>query len=105
ERRESRGDCHRQLMTSAVLVSRSTLFFIGALLLTACDSQDKLTASDDSARDGMTSVVNTVTIAAPVDAVFALVTTARFWPQWHSAPQEVGGVSERTYGSGGGTSE
>jgi uncharacterized protein YndB with AHSA1/START domain len=87
-------------MTIAVLVIRSKLFFIGALLLTACASQEKLTASDDSARDGMTSVVNTVTIAAPVDAVFALVTTARFWPQWHPATQAVGGVTERPYGLG-----
>jgi hypothetical protein len=33
-------------------------------------------------------------------AVFDLITTARFWPQWHPATLTVGGVVERPYGVG-----
>lgn len=85
-------------MTTATLIIHPKLFLIGALLLTACAVQEKLAASDGSTQEGMTSAVNTVAIAGPVDAVFALVTTARFWPQWHPATQAVGGVTERPYG-------
>ena len=42
-------------------------------------------------------IVNTITIAGPPEAVFDLVTTARFWPRWHPATQAVGGVTERPY--------
>jgi uncharacterized protein YndB with AHSA1/START domain len=42
-------------------------------------------------------MVNTITIVGPPEAVFDLVTTARFWPQWHPATQAVGGVTERPY--------
>lgn len=45
----------------------------------------------------MASVVNTVTIAGAVEAVFDLVTTARFWPEWHPASQAVGGVTHRPF--------
>lgn len=45
----------------------------------------------------MASVINTVTIAGEVEPVFDLVTTARFWPQWHPATEAVGGVTERPY--------
>jgi uncharacterized protein YndB with AHSA1/START domain len=72
---------------------------IGALLvLTAYYSQQEQLASDDFRRDGMTSVVNTVTITGAPEAVFDLITTARFWPQWHPASMAVGGVTERPYG-------
>jgi hypothetical protein len=49
----------------------------------------------------MTSVVNTVTIAGPITAVFDLITSARFWPQWHPASRAVGGVTQRPYELGG----
>jgi uncharacterized protein YndB with AHSA1/START domain len=42
-------------------------------------------------------IVNTIPIVGPPEAVFDLVTTARFWPQWHPATQAVGGVTERPY--------
>jgi hypothetical protein len=45
----------------------------------------------------MLSIVNAVRIAGPVPAVFDLVTSARFWPQWHPASQVVGGVTQRPY--------
>lgn len=48
-------------------------------------------------QEGMRAVVNTVAIAGPAAAVFDLVTTARFWPQWHPATMAVGGVTERPY--------
>jgi hypothetical protein len=43
------------------------------------------------------SVGNTITIVGPVAAVFDLVTTARFWPQWHPATRAIGGVTQRPY--------
>lgn len=45
----------------------------------------------------MASVINAVTIAGEVEPVFDLVTTARFWPQWHPATEAVSGVTERPY--------
>ncbi len=45
----------------------------------------------------MSCVINTVTIAGEVEPVFDLVTTARFWPQWHPATEAVGGVTQRPY--------
>ena len=45
----------------------------------------------------MASVVNTIFIAGPQEAVFDLVTQARFWPRWHPATGGVGGVTERPY--------
>jgi len=45
----------------------------------------------------MVSVINMVTIAGQVEPVFDLVTTARFWPQWHPATEAVGGVTQRPY--------
>jgi uncharacterized protein YndB with AHSA1/START domain len=53
----------------------------------------------------MRSVVNTVTINAAPEAAFDLITTARFWPQWHPATLAVGGVVERPYGLGDRISE
>jgi uncharacterized protein YndB with AHSA1/START domain len=45
----------------------------------------------------MMNVVNTITIAGPAEAVFDLVTTAGFWPDWHPATRAVGGVTRRPY--------
>lgn len=45
----------------------------------------------------MASVVNSVTINGAAAPVFDLVTTARFWPQWHPASQAVGGVTQRPF--------
>ena len=39
----------------------------------------------------MAAVVNTIKIGGPAEAVFDLVTTARFWPEWHPATRAVGG--------------
>lgn len=62
--------------------------------------QTSETAVVETARSGMTSVVNTVTINGSSKAVFDLITTARLWPQWHPATKGVGGVVERPYGLG-----
>ncbi|MCL4302993.1 MAG: SRPBCC family protein [Anaerolineae bacterium] len=43
----------------------------------------------------MAQVTNTVQINGPLEPVFDLVTTTRFWPQWHPATTGVGGVTER----------
>jgi uncharacterized protein YndB with AHSA1/START domain len=46
----------------------------------------------------MSSIVtNTIQIAGPLAPVFDLVTTTRFWPQWHPATTGVGGVTERPF--------
>jgi len=45
----------------------------------------------------MTQVSNTIQIHGPLAAVFDLVTTTRFWPQWHPATIGVGGVTERPF--------
>jgi hypothetical protein len=42
-------------------------------------------------------VTNTVTISGVAAPVFDLVTTARFWPQWHPASRAVGGVTQRPF--------
>ncbi|MCK6629825.1 MAG: SRPBCC family protein [Anaerolineae bacterium] len=43
----------------------------------------------------MAQVVNTIQINGSLEAIFDLVTTTRFWPQWHPATTGVGGVTER----------
>ena len=43
----------------------------------------------------MAQVINSIQIDGPLEAVFDLVTTTRFWPQWHPATTGVGGVIER----------
>jgi hypothetical protein len=48
----------------------------------------------------MNKVVNTVQIHGPLEPVFDLMTTTRFWPQWHPATVGVGGVTERPFGLG-----
>ncbi|MFN8492319.1 MAG: SRPBCC family protein [Caldilineaceae bacterium] len=48
----------------------------------------------------MTEITNTIPIHGPLAAVFDLVTTTRFWPQWHPATIGVGGVTERPFQQG-----
>jgi uncharacterized protein YndB with AHSA1/START domain len=48
-------------------------------------------------RQRVTTIVNSVTIDGPIEAIFDLATTARFWPDWHPATRAVGGVTERPY--------
>lgn len=48
----------------------------------------------------MTEITNTIQIQGPLAAVFDLVTTTRFWPQWHPATIGVGGVTERPFQQG-----
>jgi hypothetical protein len=43
----------------------------------------------------MARVVNRVSIDGPLDQVFDLVTTTKYWPEWHPATVGVGGVTER----------
>jgi hypothetical protein len=58
----------------------------------------KRVATGISAKGGVVaSVVNTISITGPVGPVFDLVTSARFWPQWHPASRAVGGVIQRPY--------
>ncbi|HEU4344553.1 MAG TPA: SRPBCC family protein [Candidatus Binatia bacterium] len=45
----------------------------------------------------LVSVQNSTAIDGAPEAVFDLVTTARFWPQWHPATTGVSGVTERPY--------
>ncbi|MGR9108225.1 MAG: SRPBCC family protein, partial [Gammaproteobacteria bacterium] len=65
-----------------------------------CHGQQDQSDSKSFVPAGMTSIVNTVTIAGDPKAVFDLITTARFWPLWHPASMAVGGVTERPYGLG-----
>ncbi len=79
---------------------------VGAfLVLAGCYGQPKQLAEKDSRRDGLTTVVTSVTIDGAPEAVFDLVTTARFWPQWHPATRAVGGVTERPFRLGDRISE
>lgn len=45
----------------------------------------------------MSTVINTVQISGPLAPVFDLVTTTRFWTQWHPATTGVGGTVERPF--------
>ncbi len=45
----------------------------------------------------MASVVNVTNIAGVREPLFDLITSARFWPQWHPASRAVFGVTERPY--------
>ncbi|MEU7145037.1 SRPBCC domain-containing protein [Nocardia sp. NPDC046473] len=38
-----------------------------------------------------------VLLHGPIEAVFDLITQARFWPQWHPYTRSVGGVTERPF--------
>ena len=81
-----------RIRTTTVLAM--ALFMISA----ACNtnrSDQRMPAG--SAKNTLASVVNAATIEGPPEAVFDLVTTARFWPQWHPATTAVSGVTERPY--------
>jgi uncharacterized protein YndB with AHSA1/START domain len=65
------------------------------VMMPACNKQQVRRAYFH--QETLTSVVNTVTIDGAPEAVFDLVTTARFWPQWHPATTAVSGVTERPY--------
>ena len=70
--------------------------FVAVLLWsTVCHGQPDKPPSEHTRQDGLRSVVNTVAIAGAPAAVCDLITTARFWPQWHPATTAVGGVTER----------
>jgi uncharacterized protein YndB with AHSA1/START domain len=74
------------------------LLLIGVLpVLASCYAQPNQFAAKDYQRDGMSIVITSVTIDGSPEAVFDLVTTARFWPQWHPATRAVGGVTERPF--------
>jgi hypothetical protein len=45
----------------------------------------------------MASVANVTSITGPAGPVFDLITSARFWPDWHPASRAVFGVTQRPY--------
>lgn len=45
----------------------------------------------------MNIILNKVRIYAPIETVFGIVTTAKFWPKWHPSTIRVGGTTERPY--------
>ena len=45
----------------------------------------------------MTSIVAVTRIAGAPGPVFDLITSARFWPEWHPATLSVSGVTQRPY--------
>jgi hypothetical protein len=45
----------------------------------------------------MAVVSTSIQIEGAINAVFDLMTTARFWSQWHPATTGVGGVTERPF--------
>jgi uncharacterized protein YndB with AHSA1/START domain len=78
--------------------SSTRLLCLGALVFVfGCDNLSEQLAIRDRRPEGLSAVTNTVTIDGATEAVFDLVTTARFWPQWHPATRVVGGVTERPY--------
>jgi uncharacterized protein YndB with AHSA1/START domain len=76
--------------------SRLILIAPLVVLTPGCSQQVQL-PSGTLGHNKMTSVITTVKIAGAPEPVFDLVTTARFWPQWHPATMAVGGVTERPY--------
>ena len=75
------------------------LILMAVAVIALCRNQPAWAAAENK-RNGMITVVNTVTINGAPKAVFDLITTARLWPQWHPATKAVGGVVERPYGLG-----
>ncbi len=72
--------------------------FLGLLIvLTGCSKQLGQITTSELERDELASVVTTITIDGNLEGVFDIITTARFWPQWHPATTEVGGVTQRPY--------
>jgi hypothetical protein len=45
----------------------------------------------------VTTVVSVTSISGPAGPVFDLITSARFWPEWHPATRSVSGVTQRPY--------
>ena len=45
----------------------------------------------------MNIVLNQIRISGPIESVFKIVTTARYWPQWHPSCSRVSGATERPY--------
>jgi len=43
----------------------------------------------------LTEVANSIAIDGPIESVFDLVTTTRYWPEWHPATEAVSGQTER----------
>lgn len=43
----------------------------------------------------MTEIRNSLSVRGPVDEVFDIVTTVKYWPRWFHATYEVGGQTER----------
>jgi uncharacterized protein YndB with AHSA1/START domain len=76
-------------------------FFFSALAVFLwCDHEPSWSAAAPVNSSARTTVTNTVVINGAPGPVFDLITTARFWPQWHPATIAVGGVLERPYGAG-----
>lgn len=73
------------------------IFTIGVVIFSACSDSRIIRTSSYSNQNVLDSVVNAVTIEGVPEAVFDLITTARFWPQWHPATMAVSGVTERPY--------
>jgi Polyketide cyclase / dehydrase and lipid transport len=67
------------------------------LIVSACNSGPDRMGHVYFRQEALASAVNTVTIEGAAEAVFDLVTTARFWSQWHPATTAVTGVTERPY--------
>jgi Polyketide cyclase / dehydrase and lipid transport len=44
------------------------------------------------------AVTSTISIRGFAEPVFDLITSARFWPEWHPATRAVFGVTQRPYG-------
>jgi uncharacterized protein YndB with AHSA1/START domain len=69
-----------------------------AVLCCACNTNPLGgTMPAHSSQGTLTSVINTIRIEGAPEAVFDLVTTARFWAQWHPATTGVSGVTQRPY--------
>jgi uncharacterized protein YndB with AHSA1/START domain len=49
-----------------------------------------------SAGNGMTRIVTAVVIGAPIEQVFAFVTTPANWPRWHPASKAVSGAVDHS---------
>jgi uncharacterized protein YndB with AHSA1/START domain len=78
-----------------------SIFHIGLamalLIASACNGQLGKLGPGDVRQEALSSAVNSVTIDGAPEAVFDLITTARFWSQWHPATTAVSGVTERPY--------
>jgi uncharacterized protein YndB with AHSA1/START domain len=80
-------------------IRSTTVLAMALFIISAACNTDRLDKRmpAGAAEKTQASVVNAATIEGPPEAVFDLVTTARFWPQWHPATTGVSGVTERPY--------